>query len=238
MNKREKLAFVLVGTLALTTSGLAYAVSSVPLTQDIYGCVATSSGAVTNLSSKKPQCPKGTSLLTLNVQGPKGDQGFQGSKGDRGEKGLQGDPGFSYDEALASVTDDKSEVRTLFSGETMTGNRFGDCVGGTAWNRYESGQTFSGCALELRGVSRINILGVKAGNEYLAQAQMLYLFPGECPSNYIFTTQSFNGQEAGFLISGSLPYNISLSSETVCMTTKYFPQSSQNTAFQIVFSTN
>jgi len=104
MNKKEKLAFALVGALAMTTSGLAFAVSSVPSTQVIYGCVATSSGVVGSLSSKKPKCSKGTYLLTLNVQGPKGDKGLQGLKGGQGLQGLQGLKG---DQGLQGVKGDQ-----------------------------------------------------------------------------------------------------------------------------------
>ncbi len=94
MNKREKFAFALVGALAMTTSSFAFAVSSSSSAKVIYGCVASSSGSVTKLTSKKPKCPKGTTLLTLNVQGPQGNQGLQGPKGDQGLQGPEGDQGL------------------------------------------------------------------------------------------------------------------------------------------------
>jgi len=99
MNKREKVAFAVLGVLAL--SGGSYAVAAyqdnnVSNSQVIYACVTGINGNITKVSNQPHTCPKNTTPISWNMTGPKGDQGLQGIqglqglKGDTGPQGLQG----------------------------------------------------------------------------------------------------------------------------------------------------
>ncbi len=94
LTKKEKLAFAVVAALAMTSGGFAFgqSVNNVSSDQIIYACVTGVNGNITKVSNTPKTCPKGTTPISWNAAGPKGDQGIQGSPGAKGEKG---DPGSS-----------------------------------------------------------------------------------------------------------------------------------------------
>jgi len=97
MNKKEKLAFAVVAALAMTSGGFAFgqSVNNVSSDQVIYACVTGVNGNITKVSNTPKTCPKGTTPISWNMVGPKGDQGLQGPKGDQGTRGLKGEQGDS-----------------------------------------------------------------------------------------------------------------------------------------------
>jgi len=102
MNKKEKLAFAVVAALAMTSGGFAFgqSVNNVSSDQVIYACVTGVNGNITKVSNIQKTCPKGTTPISWNMVGPKGDQGSQGiqglpgAKGDPGDKGDEGSQGI------------------------------------------------------------------------------------------------------------------------------------------------
>lgn len=92
MNKLEKIAFIAVGALAFTSGGFAFgqSVNLVSSSQVIYACVTGVNGNITKVSNTQKTCPRGTSPISWNAEGPKGDQGIQGPKGDQGIQGQSG----------------------------------------------------------------------------------------------------------------------------------------------------
>jgi len=79
-------AFILaLGTVALT-GGYALASGQINFmpNQTIYGCVTGINGNITKVSNVEHSCPKGTSVISWNSAGQKGDQGIRGLKGDSG----------------------------------------------------------------------------------------------------------------------------------------------------------
>jgi hypothetical protein len=98
MNTREKLAFAMLAAVAISSSGLAYGqtLNTVNSNQVIYACVTGVNGNIIRVSNTLRACPRGTSPISWNSVGPKGDQGIPGTaveKGDKGDKGVKGDPG-------------------------------------------------------------------------------------------------------------------------------------------------
>lgn len=233
MNKKEKLAFAVVAALSMSGGGFAVAqsVNNVSSNQVVYSCVNNSTGVLSLISTKSVNCPKGTTSMPLNKQGPKGDAGLQGPKGDAG---------FSYGEALASVNDQNSNVKTFFTGEVPSGDRFGTCINSTLWMSFINNTRAAGCQMNLVGVKKISILSVKAVNENLTAGQIMYLLPSQClGGSFEWMTDSYLRDKAvGFLVSGGAPFSISVEAESACLVTRYFTQSGQNTAFQVVYSTN
>jgi hypothetical protein len=98
MTRKEKLAFAVVAALAMTSSGFAFgqSVNNVSSDQVIYACVTGVNGNITKVSNTPKTCPRGTTPISWNMVGPKGDQGLPGSavaKGDKGDKGDKGEVG-------------------------------------------------------------------------------------------------------------------------------------------------
>jgi len=89
MNKKEKIAFALVAAIAMTSGGFAFgqSVNNVSSDQVIYACVTGVNGNITKVSNTPKTCPRGTTPLSWNMVGPKGDQGIQGIQGIQGDKG-------------------------------------------------------------------------------------------------------------------------------------------------------
>jgi len=121
VNRKEKA--VVAGLIALTMSGGGFAfgasVNNVNSEQEIYACVTGVNGNITKVSNAPHACPKGTTPLSWNVVGPKGDQGVQGLKGDTGDKGDTGAPGATYG---AYITNNKNEhVADVVSFDPLTG---------------------------------------------------------------------------------------------------------------------
>jgi len=97
MNNKEKLAFAVVAALAMTSGGFAFgqSVNNVSSDQVIYACVTGVNGNITKVSNTPKTCPKGTSPISWNMVGPKGDQGIRGLQGDKGNQGERGGAEFS-----------------------------------------------------------------------------------------------------------------------------------------------
>ena len=95
MNKREKIVLAVAVALAMTSSGLAFgsATTNSGSDQVIYACVTGVNGNIVKVSSTQKTCPRGTTPISWNMSGPKGDTGASGEKGERGEQGIPGDAG-------------------------------------------------------------------------------------------------------------------------------------------------
>lgn len=91
VNKKEKLAFAVVAALAMTSGGFALGQSSNSVSSDqvIYACVTGVNGNITKVSNTPKICPKGTTPISWNMIGPKGDVGPQGPRGAEGPAGSQ-----------------------------------------------------------------------------------------------------------------------------------------------------
>ncbi len=89
LNKKEKLAFAVVAALAMTSGGFAFgqSVNNVSSDQVIYACVTGVNGNITKVSNTPKTCPRGTSPISWNMVGPKGEQGLPGVKGEKGDLG-------------------------------------------------------------------------------------------------------------------------------------------------------
>lgn len=103
MNKKEKLAFAVIAAIAMAGSGFAYgqSVNNVSSAQVIFACVTGVNGNIVRVSNTQKTCPRGTTPISWNMVGPKGDQGLpgtvlaKGDKGDKGEQGPQGETGLA-----------------------------------------------------------------------------------------------------------------------------------------------
>ena len=135
LNKKEKLAFAVVAALAMTSGGFAFgqSVNNVSSDQVIYACVTGVNGNITKVSNTPKTCPKGTTPISWNMVGPKGDQGIQGIKGDQGIQGLKGDPGASTSSETPQFTlvGPNGEKYKITSGIWGTNLVF---IGGHFWN--------------------------------------------------------------------------------------------------------
>lgn len=79
----------------MTSGGLAFgqSVNNVSSDQVIYACVTGVNGNIIKVSNSPKTCPRGTSPISWNMLGPKGDAGPQGVSGEKGQKGDQGPMG-------------------------------------------------------------------------------------------------------------------------------------------------
>lgn len=95
MNKREKIVLAVAVALAMTSSGLAFGSATTNSSSDqvIYACVTGVNGNIVKVSSTQKTCPRGTTPISWNMVGPKGDTGATGEKGQKGDQGEQGIPG-------------------------------------------------------------------------------------------------------------------------------------------------
>jgi len=119
MNTKEKLAFAVVTALAMTSGGFAFgqSVSNVSSDQVIYACVTGVNGNITKVSNTPKTCPKGTTPISWNMVGPKGDQGLQGIKGLQGAKGDKGEQGDTAKAAVNTyVVDGEGRKNPVFNG--------------------------------------------------------------------------------------------------------------------------
>jgi hypothetical protein len=108
MNKREKIAFAIVVTLAMTGSGFAYgqSVNNVSNGQTIYACVTGINGNLVRVSNTEKTCPRGTTPISWNTVGPQGAQGIPGTaaaKGDKGDQGIPGPKGDKGENGLSAI---------------------------------------------------------------------------------------------------------------------------------------
>ena len=101
MKKSMKIASGILAALTFTSVG--FAIAAVPNYMDnyvdstkvIYACVTGVHGNITKVSNVRKTCPRGTTPISWNVSGPKGDQGATGLTGSNGEAGAQGPKGDS-----------------------------------------------------------------------------------------------------------------------------------------------
>ncbi len=117
MNKKEKLAFAVVAALAMTSGGFAFgqSVNNVSSDQVIYACVTGVNGNITKVSNTPKTCPRGTSPISWNMVGPKGDQGLQGVQGEQGLRGATGPIGSLGWEVRDFQSGENFEVVSLSS---------------------------------------------------------------------------------------------------------------------------
>ena len=135
MNKKEKGAFALVAAFAMTSGGFAMgqSVNTVSSDQVIYACVTGVNGNITKVSNTPKTCPKGTTPISWNMVGPKGDQGVPGPVGPTGAQGIKGDSSspMTY---LTSPDGQKYPVfNTPFGVGVKIGSTFYQWVSGKPW---------------------------------------------------------------------------------------------------------
>ncbi len=97
MKKSTKIASGIAAALTFTSVGFAIAAAPnfVDNTRVIYACVTGVNGNITKVSNVQKTCPRGTTPISWNASGPKGDQGATGLNGPKGEAGAQGTKGDS-----------------------------------------------------------------------------------------------------------------------------------------------
>jgi hypothetical protein len=129
VNRKEKWAFAIVGALAMTSGGFAFgqSVNNVSSDQVIYACVTGVNGNITKVSNTPKTCPRGTTPISWNMVGPKGEQGLPGSpgiagpKGDTGIPGLKGENGLSSSSALTTfLVDEQGAKYPIYAGPLGT----------------------------------------------------------------------------------------------------------------------
>lgn len=103
MNKKQKLAIGIVATLALSGGGFSFAqsVNNVNSSQVIYACVTGVNGNIVRVSNVPRTCPRGTTPISWNTSGPKGDQGQRGETGPQGPKGANGNSGAASSSGIS-----------------------------------------------------------------------------------------------------------------------------------------
>jgi hypothetical protein len=133
MNKKEKLAFAVVAALAMTSGGFAFgqSVNNVSSDQVIYACVTGVNGNITKVSNTPKTCPKGTTPISWNMVGPKGDQGIRGDKGEGGLAGANGQDGeTSVGSYLVSPDGDRHRI---FTAQNSTSTFQAVLINGKIW---------------------------------------------------------------------------------------------------------
>lgn len=93
----------------MTSGGYAIgqSVNNVSSSQVIYACVTGVNGNITKVSNTPKTCPKGTTPISWNMAGPKGDQGIPGTKGD---------PGVIDADALAGIIPTTTYIKNNLDG--------------------------------------------------------------------------------------------------------------------------
>jgi hypothetical protein len=139
MNKKEKLAFAVIAALAMTSGGFAFgqSVNNVSSDQVIYACVTGVNGNITKVSNTPKTCPKGTTPISWNMVGPKGDQGIPGVtglKGDKGESGLAGANGEAGETSVGSylISPDGASYR-IFTAQNANSTFQAVLMNGKVW---------------------------------------------------------------------------------------------------------
>lgn len=241
----QKFKFVIFGSIAalVVIGGLSSViVQAAPPESKIYGCVTGVNGNITQVKMTPHTCPGKSTPIEWSVgnsepaQGPKGDTGLQGPAGEPGAQGIQGlkgDPGYSYDEALASVDDVDSKVQSVMFG--------GDGCIGPDFKLYRDNSSLI-CATTFRDVANVNILSVKASTFQGApsNARAIFIAPVECPSSYRdFSELRTTRNAKGFLIDNSSPFKISNDSEVACVFMLSTSAGGNDAGmYQVVYSTN
>lgn len=126
MNKKEKFAFAVVAALTMASGGFAMgqSVNNVSSEQVIYACVTGVNGNITKVSNTPKTCPKGTTPISWNMVGPKGDPGVQGLKGDQGVPGPRGESaqGIGQDFFLVDPQGNKYQIMRSYYGDYLNVN--------------------------------------------------------------------------------------------------------------------
>lgn len=104
MDKTAKVGLASLVTLVLTGGGFAVgqSINNVTSDQVIYACVTGINGNITKVSNTPKVCPKGSTPISWNMVGPKGDVGDKGSKGEQGAQGLPGSDALTVGAKLTS----------------------------------------------------------------------------------------------------------------------------------------
>jgi hypothetical protein len=240
----QKFKFVIFGSIAalVVIGGLSSViVQAAPPESKIYGCVTGVNGNITQVKMTPHTCPAKSTPIEWSVgnseasQGPKGDTGLQGPAGEPGAQGIQGlkgDPGYSYEEALASIDNADSNVQSVMFGAD-------GCVG-PDFIRY-AGDPFQGkgsqsiCARTFHNLSSFKVLSVKT-SPLGGNAMKIYIAPAGCSNtfeslNLLKTARNLKG----YLIENALPFKLVNSSEVSCL---FMFAIGDEGMYQVVYSTN
>jgi hypothetical protein len=203
-NNRLIISLTVAGVLAIGAIS-ASAVQSSYTAQGVYGCISPAGKNIAFLQPTEHSCPSGWSPISWASEGPVGATGPQGLQGPKG------DPGYSYDEALASVDDPNSAAQALVFGKKL-------CIG-PGFQTVTSGNEVY-CSKKISDSKHFNILSVVGGisGSSYAEARNLYAVPGECPTTYSgFYALQTNPNVKALLISDQKPVKVELPSTTSCI---------------------
>jgi len=208
MNKKEKLAFAVVTTLALTGGGIAFGQTINPVSSDqvINACVTGVNGNITKVSNTQKTCPKGTTPISWNKVGPQGQPGIQGIQGPKGDSGVS-----KLDElTLINGTDPNSFV-------LQAGNYI--CKGGTNLTIGKYGQTsFCFRQIESGGVLVVSDIQGATHLRYPSRDAQLHILPGACPKFSEGEFPNFHPDTfTMFLVPGAAPVGYTLSGTSSCI---------------------
>ena len=225
----------------------------------VYGCVTSLNGNIVFVKTTPHTCPAKTTPISWSLdlaqgpqgiagaQGPqglpgatgaKGDAGPQGAQGPAGPQGLQGlkgDSGYSYEQALASVNDPDSPVKSVYFGSFL-------CLGAAFQSVNYSNRDYY-CYLPLQNVNSLQILSVKGsitGSGYYPEPKILYISEGVCPSTMSAFDALKNPNNAKtILISDQKPVKLTIGVSDACMFMfSRMDTTGSNNPYQIIYSTN
>jgi len=243
----QKFKFVIFGSIAalVVIGGLSSViVQAAPPESKIYGCVTGVNGNITQVKMTPHTCPGKSTPIEWSVgnsepaQGPKGDTGLQGPAGEPGPQGIQGlkgDPGYSYEQALASVDDADSNVQSVNFGSA-------GCLGSN-FKRYTGEARFgtggeSICAKTFQDLSSLNVLSVEASprSDRNPDAMEIYIAPVECPNTFArFESIKTYPNIKGYLIENSSPFKVGNATDVSCVFMFAYGDVGM---YQFVYSTN
>jgi hypothetical protein len=196
------ISLTVAGVLAIGAIS-ASAGQSVDTLQGVYGCISPVSKNISYLRPTEHTCPSGWSPISWASEGQVGATGPQGLQGPKG------DPGYSYEEALASVDDENSSVQSVFF--SIDG-----CFGPGFEVFTDRNERY--CFRTFHNLESLNILSVKTGtsNGVKPDNRALSLAPGECPSTISEIYIASSRTKRALLIDGSSPFKLKVESEYVC----------------------
>ncbi len=230
----KKIVLLSAGIVAITMGVVIGSSNADQSNGTIYACSTPRNGNVIRVSYTPVSCSAGTTPIQwgTGVAGPQGVKGETGSIGPQGQKGEKGDPGYSYDQALASANMQGSDVWSLQSGYSNSGGV--GCIGNSVATISYGYGTYS-CTKSLAGSSRLSILFVKSAtsNGLEPDPQPFYFAADGCSSadvNHL--------TPAGFLMSGQNPTTYQLPSSSTCLLTWFNTRYQSSTGmYQLIAST-
>lgn len=186
----------------------------------IYACKTPKVGVLIRASTTPVTCPAGTSAIqwgsgNVGPKGDKGEPGETGAQGMQGPKGDKGDPGYSYEEVLAQVGGQESNVNVYFFGGNM-------CVG-TGVTQVMSSSSW--CLKELSGSRELQVLSVVGSRGSTINGmdnafQPYWLLPQDCPTNATEVsraTGNFSRNPDGVLMSEEKPFKLNIETPSSCL---------------------